>query len=75
MSGDLTRNEVMQMVVRVSLVSLATYFSVKWWVINDNFNFRTIKKSIFILRMLSQIDPTCKAKKKAKERAEGLLRR
>jgi hypothetical protein len=31
MSGaDLSRNEVMQMVVRVSLVSLATYFSVKW---------------------------------------------
>lgn len=31
MSGvDLSRNEVLQMVVRVSLVSLATYFSVKW---------------------------------------------
>ncbi|CRK95625.1 CLUMA_CG009083, isoform A [Clunio marinus] len=56
MSGaDLSRNEILQMVVRVSLVSLATYFSVKW--------------------MIDKIDPTCKAKKKAKERAEGLLRR
>lgn len=27
------------------------------------------------LRMINQIDPTCKAKKKAKERAEGLLKR
>lgn len=30
MSGDLSRNELVHMVVRVSLVSLATYFSVKW---------------------------------------------
>lgn len=28
-----------------------------------------------IFRLVSQIDPTCKAKKKAKERAEGLLKR
>lgn len=33
MSGaDLSRSELLQMVVRVSLVSLVSYFSIKWFV-------------------------------------------
>ncbi|CAO1338763.1 unnamed protein product [Diamesa serratosioi] len=53
--AQLSRNEVVHMIIRVSLVSVATYFSVKW--------------------MISQIDPTSKNKKKAKEKAETLLKR
>lgn len=75
MSGaDLSRNEVMQMVVRVSLVSLATYFSVKWYKKQIFKLAQNISVSIF-LRLITQIDPTCKAKQKAKERASKLLKR
>lgn len=30
--AQLTRNEVVHMIIRVSLVSVATYFSVKWMI-------------------------------------------
>lgn len=30
--AQLSRNEVVQMIIRVSLVSVATYFSVKWMI-------------------------------------------
>jgi hypothetical protein len=34
--SDLGRNELVNVIVRVSLVSLATYFSVKWYEIDLN---------------------------------------
>ena len=43
------------MFLRISFVSVVTYYSVKW--------------------MINQIDPTSKNKKKAKEKAEVLLKR
>lgn len=56
MSGaQLSRNEVVSMLLRISFVSVVTYYSVKW--------------------MINQIDPTSKNKKKAKEKAEVLLKR
>lgn len=30
MSGTLTRNEIVQLVLRVSLASVVTYYSLKW---------------------------------------------
>lgn len=75
MSGaDLSRNEVIQMVVRVSLVSLVSYFSIKWYW-NSTLSFRNLIVALNNYRMINQIDPTCKAKKKAKDRAVGLLKR
>jgi hypothetical protein len=40
-----------------------------------HFGHGLMKGVLVFFRMINQIDPTCKAKKKAKERAEGLLRR
>lgn len=51
----ITRSEIFQMILRVSVASLVTFYSIKW--------------------MLEHIDPTNKTKKKAKLRAEQLLKR
>lgn len=50
-----TRNEIIGLVVRLTLVSAVTYYSIKW--------------------LISQVDPTNKSKRKAKERAEEKLKR
>lgn len=50
-----TRNEIIGLVVRLTLVSAVTYYSIKW--------------------LMSQVDPTNKNKRKAKELAEEQLKR
>lgn len=50
-----TRNEIVGLVIRLTLVSAVTYYSIKW--------------------LMSQVDPTNKSKRKAKERAEEQLKR
>lgn len=49
------RHQIIGLVVRLTLASAVTYYSIKW--------------------LISQVDPTSKNKKKAKERAEKQLRR
>jgi hypothetical protein len=56
MSGiSISRSEIVQFILRVSLVSFVTYYSAKW--------------------LMNNLDPTNKSKKKAIEKAEGILKR
>lgn len=52
---QLTRNDVLQLLFRVSIATAVTFYSLKW--------------------MMNQLDPTNKSKKKARTKAEGLIKR
>lgn len=73
--AQITRNEVVQMIIRVSLVSVATYFSVKWMISQIGKNNPFWYKIHLTIIIPISLDPTSKNKKKAKEKAETLLRR
>lgn len=60
--AQLSRNEVVQMIIRVSLVSVATYFSVKWMIsqigrhkTSAHILFPTIKKNNYFQIQLVKI--------------------